>query len=484
MQKPFKSLTELFEYRPPPGITPSERYIPICQHNNYSRLPFHLRSESAGQYTLAFPSHLLHVIEQLDLGETQLSHASLLSDEAASTYELRSDEDKQSATMMCTFHESSEWSVESLLEQIYLTYVNQFNFETWAEPLRSIELIDAKNERYPVTGRPVTMIDLASEEIAMIKQIYEETGQGRYLAQGMHAIMQLSDRIKQKLVSTSFVDGTAFFFKLNTRSAKDSKFYKDQALLSSISRRSNSNLEKQPLKRCQAITALDIVCAMCASERVYSDCKSWLEWRVKSHMKPPLKLILQKWIDFPSEFEFRCFVFDHNLNAINQLCWESYIPHLEQDQELQTRLRDSIVRLHRSIECSGSLPYANYILDAIYDRERDCAFVCELNPWGPWSCTGSQLFNWELDEDVLFGRSVRIDQNGNRLPQLRLLRQGMKVFDHFDLQIGDEIWDLIDDSLKSKIASAMQRCVCCLRQPRAGLPPKPETRLFRLSPPI
>jgi len=214
------------------------------------------------------------------------------------------------------------------------------------------------------------------------------------------------------------------------------------------------------------------------SSRVYADCRSYREWKNKAAYKPPLCLVLQTWIEFPPELEFRCFVYEKHLNAINQLCWELYVPTLDLNKEYQDKIITSIIRLHEDIK--AYLPYNNYILDIIYNTERDCAQICEFNPWGPYSCTGSQLFNWELDEPVLFGKLRRND----RKPILRLLRPGMKIEDHFDLYLSHDLYNYLSEEMLDKISKMSQRCVCCTRKSRPNLPPKPETKLCHITIPI
>jgi len=197
---------------------------------------------------------------------------------------------------------------------------------------------------------------------------------------------------------------------------------------------------------------------------------------MKTNVKPPLCLVLQTWIEFPAELEFRCFVFNGHLNAINQLCWETYIPHIDKIKTYQDKILASIIRLHSDIKTF--IPYSNYIIDIIYNTERDCAQICEFNPWGPYSCTGSQLFNWELDEVLLYGKLKRNDGK----PTLRLLRPGMKVMDHFDLYLTQSLYNQLSTELLEKISKICQRCVCCARK-RTNLPPKPETKLCHFSTP-
>ena len=52
-------------------------------------------------------------------------------------------------------------------------------------------------------------------------------------------------------------------------------------------------------------------------------------------------------------------------------------------------------------------------MDVIYDKEKDYSQICEFNPWGPYSCTGSQIHNWELDEAVSFCKNEE-ESRGSR----------------------------------------------------------------------
>ena len=235
--------------------------------------------------------------------------------------------------------------------------------------------------------------------------------------------------------------------------------------------KTNSNTNKKPLRKCEALTAVDIISAMIGSSRVSSDCESYLQWKVNEQEKNPLKIVIQKWVEFPEEMEFRCFIFNGKITAINQLCWSTYIDYLDQDKDFQLKILKSIDDLHKFIK--DDLPWNNYIMDIIFDKENNISQICEFNPWGPYSCTGSQLFSWELDEHVIF-RSL----DDNDLPEFRILRPWMIVEDQFVLRVDTEIFKLFSDNFKQDLASCVQRCPCCRRKSDSKNFVLPPTRLY------
>jgi len=241
----------------------------------------------------------------------------------------------------------------------------------------------------------------------------------------------------------------------------------------------NKNDSVTKLHPCQANNAQEVVSALAGSARIHADCQSYQQWKVKHEVKPPLYLVLQEWRDFKPEHEFRCFVFEDSLNAIGQLCWEKHIPDFE-DSSLREKIIESVIKLHTSIK--GELPWKNYIMDVIYDVEKNYSQVCEFNPWGPYSCTGSQIHNWELDHNILYGINQR--KEGRTQPYFRRLLKGMLMIDHFDLYVPKEMGQFSAE-FKDAIAEIQSRCVCCKRKARhpkvAPLPPKPTTTLVYLS---
>jgi len=228
------------------------------------------------------------------------------------------------------------------------------------------------------------------------------------------------------------------------------------------------------LKRCQARNAIDIVSALISSSRTSSDCESYLKWKVKS--KPPLCLILQKWIDFPSKYELRCWVFEGVITAINPLAYPNYFPVFE-NENVRESIINAALRLQKAV--NEHLPWQNYILDIIYDDSTDSAIICEFNPWGPHSSTGSQLYSWQLDYDILFGLHMQREiQSGKQCkPDFRYIRKPMKVKEMFNLSFGKEYYKP-SEIFKATLDLIDHECPCC---PRSGQEELPPTKLVHLT---
>jgi hypothetical protein len=423
--------------------------IPICQHNIYKYSPFHITSEPSSQdglnkFRIIFPearlSHFTHLYN-VNLGEIE---------KASVPVTPRTKEDRlHESLLQAVFTPDESFTIDALMAQMYLSYVNQYNLETWYPLLKQVEEREGERESKHPLFPATEFIELLPHEIVNMESIYDKTSQGRYLGQASKEIREMAKELEPRLqVALSRLHGQAkngkqksekgsdkgdetlnspfFFFKLNTRSPKDSVFYKDKSVFASIDK---SNASYQ-LKKCQATNAHEVVSALVSSARVHADCQSFREWRVKPEAKPPLLLVLQEWRTFLPHMEFRCFVFERQLTAVGQLCWETHIEELE-DREFKERVLVSIEKLFEFVK--DVLPWENCIMDVIYDQENNFSQICEFNPWGPYSCTGSQIHNWELDEHILFGEKHK-SENRTR-PYFRTLKKGMLVVDHFDLYV-------------------------------------------------
>jgi len=226
---------------------------------------------------------------------------------------------------------------------------------------------------------------------------------------------------------------------------------------------SNVEAAKEPLCRCQARTTRDIVSAMIGSERIAADCDAFLKWKVKPAKKQPLFLVLQPWARFPSKNEFRCWVFDGEVKAINPVAYAIHIPSLE-DASMRNAISDAAEEIVAATH--ARVPWKHYILDIIYDEMTGHASICEYNPWGPHSSTGSQLFSWELDRDTLFSPPRPAHQR----PEFRLLRPGMKMGSMFDLYLHRRYFEPTDAFLQT-VREAIQQCPCCPREWSTAKPP-------------
>ena len=439
--------------------------LPICQHNIYKYSPIIVSfPNDKGEHDIILPESQLNSAKLLSING--LSEFSLFTGTIPKVNDIKDIEGKGQKYYYATFKPSESYSIENLLEQFYLSYVNSFNLDIWYEPLKDIQLVDCKNNNYSIMPE-AKLIELNHSQIERIAKLHQQSCYGKYLGPIMNEIREIAKELEPMFnnLPTGLKKGDKFFWKLTTRSAKDSWFYKEQNLFASLIK--NSSSTKAPLRKCEASSALDVVSAMVGSSRVSSDCESYLAWKVNNENRNPLKIVIQHWQDFPEEMEFRCFVFNGKVTAVNQLCWSTYIDYLEQDKQFQENILKSIRVLHDSIK--GKLPWNNYILDVLYDKERDISQICEFNPFGPYSCTGSQLFNWELDYKIIFN-----DIQPNEYPVFRILKPWMNVKEQFTLCFPKDLENEFDSSFKEHLSSIVQRCPCCRR--------KSDSKGFKLPP--
>ena len=468
----MQSLQEFFEYD---GVVDSTEFyqepIPICQHNIYKYLPFYIIETSTNKYKIILPETQKSVVELLCI--EKLNNLQEFSDELPSMDKIKQKEFANQKLYSIEFESTADFGMEELLAQFYLTYVNQFNFETWYEPLSNIVIESSTGKKFPVLPEAV-LVPLNKEKIEIIAELHQSTAQGKYLNACMKEIRELSSDIFMAKLPGQLNPGDRFFFKMNTRSAKDSWFYREQNLFSSIMLKNKEESgsggpTKKPLRKCEASTITEVISAMIGSERVTSDCNSYLQWKVPDENKPPLQVVIQEWVDFPPELEFRCFCYQGKITAINQLCWDKYIDYLDSDASLKNQIVTSVLTLNSLVH--DLLPWKNYILDVIYDRENQIAQICEFNPWGPYSCTGSQLFSWELDSDILFSTSP------DTPPVFRTLRPFMKVETQFCLFIKSPVFKLAP-SFEQLLARSVPRCPCCRRKTDPKNFVLPPTKLY------
>ncbi|KAH3756117.1 unconventional myosin-VI [Pelomyxa schiedti] len=500
--------------------------FPVCQHNLYKLSPYFIDPAFTApdtpvaerRYRFSFPESKLGIVNQIRAAvPDQLSEPTHLPPEIR--YKPHTPEDGIDSGIMwtLTFHESTKFTIEDLITQLYVTYANSFNFETWYHKIANVQ-VPCKPSCDPPTVRATDQtwfIPLLESEVETLFTLHQRSKGGVYLNDVVADVMALAAVLKSRATDflNSLPPSKPFFFKLNSRSAKDSRFYKEKQLFSAIKlKRAPTDAEEPgttpeaPLIRCQARTFFDVVSAMVSSDRISGDCNAYLRWKVGSPLpadkapssaaegapqpaesKPPALLVLQHWNPAPAKNELRCWVYKGQVTGINPSAYPNLYPALL-DRALQVRIISAVKRLHAAT--NHLLPWDSYILDVAYDEEKDVATVSEYNPWGPYCPTGSQLYSWELDMDILYGVNLRRErqkwaESGSEpstepLPDFRVLHRGMQVKDMFDLHIG-KLWYSPAPELLEQLDTVTHQCPCC---PRVWSPEPPPTRLVHLCRPI
>jgi gamma-glutamylcyclotransferase (GGCT)/AIG2-like uncharacterized protein YtfP len=126
------------------------------------------------------------------------------------------------------------------------------------------------------------------------------------------------------------------------------------------------------------------------SERVYADMRDW------KLFGEPEQICLREYNDcITLDFEFRAFVYDDKLTAITQYDHHSYFPHISEYKDVVCdKIKDKISEIHHVIKIK------NYVADFAFINNN--VLLIELSPFFP--CTGSSLFNWHNDLDLLKGK--------------------------------------------------------------------------------
>lgn len=102
------------------------------------------------------------------------------------------------------------------------------------------------------------------------------------------------------------------------------------------------------------------------------------------------------------DYEFRCYVHDRKLTAISQYhCYCKF--DALQDIDRVEKIRTAIMNYHELVK--DAFPVPSYVIDIHVNPDDYSCGVIELNPFGSAMSSGSGLFHWERDEDLLYGRS-------------------------------------------------------------------------------
>lgn len=109
-------------------------------------------------------------------------------------------------------------------------------------------------------------------------------------------------------------------------------------------------------------------------------------------------LVVQPWDDRINRCnEFRVIISARRVVGITQQCWAVYAEHTA---ETATAVVGPILHLWRKC-LLPSCPYADCVLDVYVTN--GSAHLIEINPCGLWSSSGSGLFHWVEDRDILSG---------------------------------------------------------------------------------
>jgi len=147
-------------------------------------------------------------------------------------------------------------------------------------------------------------------------------------------------------------------------------------------------------------TADEVLNLITRSQRVFSDINFYFQYRVLGASSGKLCLILRDFIpDLPVDQEFRCYVRQRKMTAISQYQCYCKFPALIDEAHVR-KCRDAILSFHDNL--TSSLPMEDYVIDVVVFPDYSCQ-VIELNPFGIAMSSGSALYSWSEDYDLLYG---------------------------------------------------------------------------------
>ena len=160
--------------------------------------------------------------------------------------------------------------------------------------------------------------------------------------------------------------------------------------------RLNSASPKDSFYECRIWSATDIIKTMVSSARVYKV----INKGVREHII--LKEWNSKYIDRP-QYEFRVFVHESKITAISQYHCETHFVWPNTNNNLWETIVNNIVSLYN--RCNK---FPNCVMD-IYINEDLSAELIEFNSFGMELASGSALFEWSKDRNVLYGKENDIE---------------------------------------------------------------------------
>lgn len=125
----------------------------------------------------------------------------------------------------------------------------------------------------------------------------------------------------------------------------------------------------------------------------------------------PIKLYIIPWVEIIKFQEFRVFVCNKKITAISQQSLyqsNDILNKLSKDEaELVINRWIEIITTYFNKKIRGSIDIDSYVYDfGILADDRP--YFIEINPFGKEYSSGSSLFHWIIDEDILYGKKEEV----------------------------------------------------------------------------
>jgi hypothetical protein len=291
-------------------------------------------------------------------------------------------------------------------KRLYHVQAFQYNAEMWLTMFENMKIVDPNNSHVKYTPIELaTIVPLYDEDLKCIQRVHlnsKVTNQSINRTD-LSQLNELKLRIQSKMRPNQY-----YFARLSTRSPKDTT----QRDISHSDKSSQEQIANQYLKL-KVNNASQIINLLINSNRVAYDIAAYFKFKTNGDV---LNLVLRDWIeDIHHEYEFRCYVHEHQLTAISQYyCYDVF--DVLQDEAHIREIVDSIMDFHK--KSTDQIGYPSYVIDLLYNKEKKQISVIECNPHGSYMSSGSALFNWETDHDILYGTNTH-----TQYPVMRILKE-------------------------------------------------------------
>lgn len=128
--------------------------------------------------------------------------------------------------------------------------------------------------------------------------------------------------------------------------------------------------------------------------------KSLTFYRTEYNREKITSIIILPWNNFSKRYEFRVFINRKKITGVSQqYFWKDYN---YTDSELE-----KLISIFTSVDTKQTLindiRYNSYVADVYIDMDNLSLHLIECNPYGSFSSSGSSLFEWIEDSEVLEG---------------------------------------------------------------------------------
>lgn len=291
-----------------------------------------------------------------------------------------------------TFHVVHDAAyLQILLRQLYTGQVTKYNIEQWYPALIKIDGVTSNT----------CFLDLSDEDLKIVQalaktKLAKNIGMDRRLD---NAELEGEVALEEKIAKI-MTPGKRYFVRFSTRSPKDGV---SSSLTKTPEFQQLPILErlKKKLEILSVTDAKEVLELITRSQRIFSDISFYYQYRVTNASSAKLCLILRDYIpDLPVDHEFRCYAKNRRLTAISQ--YQCYVKFdALQDVNHVLRCRDAILEFHNKI--AEFLPMPDYVIDIVVFPQTYQCQVIELNPFGAAMSSGSALYNWHRDFQLLYG---------------------------------------------------------------------------------